>query len=87
MLYTFREIALIKKVRIERNLTKAQAARLCGVDRARFGRLENMESMPSPELANRIAKVFGNAVTRDQLLFPQDYLDVEVAHSAHAAGV
>jgi transcriptional regulator with XRE-family HTH domain len=64
--------------REKRKLTKAKAAELCGVDRARYGRLESMASRPSPELADRIAKALENAVTRDQLLFPRDYMNASV---------
>lgn len=40
-----------------------------------LSRVENGKRRPSPELANRLAKYFGNAVTRDQILFPEDYAE------------
>ena len=61
------------RARIARGMTKSEAARLCGIDRAHYGRIEAQENMPSLKLANSIAMAFGNAVTRDQLLFPDDY--------------
>jgi transcriptional regulator with XRE-family HTH domain len=40
-----------------------------------YRRVEIGETKASPELANRIAKYFGQAVTRDQILYPEDYME------------
>lgn len=65
----------LQKERLLRQLNKSRMAELCGIDRAHYGRLEEGAHKPSPELADRIAKRLGNAVTRDQLLFPDDYVE------------
>jgi len=47
-----------------------------GVNQSQYSRVESGKRRASPELANRIAKYFGNAVTRDQVLYPEDYEEV-----------
>jgi transcriptional regulator with XRE-family HTH domain len=44
-----------------------------GIDPSHYRRVELALVQASPELANRIAKYFGNAITRDQILYPEDY--------------
>jgi hypothetical protein len=41
-------------------------------------RIENGIRRTRPELAERIAKFFDNAVTRDQILFPADYVEQDL---------
>jgi transcriptional regulator with XRE-family HTH domain len=53
--------------------TYTVAAAVC-VNQSQYSRVESGKRRPSPDLADRIAKYFGNAVTRDQILFPEDYL-------------
>jgi transcriptional regulator with XRE-family HTH domain len=65
-------------LRLERERRKLTAEALAagvGVTQPTINRIENGRKRPSPDLANRIAKYFGNAVTRDQILFPEDYAD------------
>jgi transcriptional regulator with XRE-family HTH domain len=64
---------LLRNAREKRGVTTYQVAAAVGVNQSQYSRVENGRRRPSPELANRIAKYFGNAVTRDQILFPEDY--------------
>ena len=64
-------------LRIEREkneLTTREVARALGVNQSQYSRVENGKRRPSPDLANRLAKYFRNKVTRDQILFPEDYM-------------
>lgn len=54
-------------------LTTEQIAAAVGVKQPTISRIENGVRRPSPELANRIATFFKNAITRDQVLFPEEY--------------
>jgi DNA-binding XRE family transcriptional regulator len=72
----------LERARTARKITKSEAARLCGIDRAHYGRIEAQQSVPSLKVANDIAKAFGNAVTRDQILFPEDYAQSEQQQKA-----
>jgi transcriptional regulator with XRE-family HTH domain len=63
----------LKIEREKRGMTGEDIAVAVGVKAPTISRIENGRYRPSPDLANRIAKFLGNAVTRDQLLFPEDY--------------
>ena len=72
----------LHRERIRRGLTKAKMAELCGVDRAAYGRYEDATHRPSLETASNIAKRLGNAVTRDQLLYPEEYTETLLQEQA-----
>lgn len=63
----------LKVERCKRNLSATDLAQAMGVTQPTINRIENGRKRPSPDLANRLAKFFDNAVTRDQILFPEDY--------------
>lgn len=67
----------LERARKLKGINKSAAAKLCGIDRAHYGRIESGYTAPSLELAKNMAERFGNTVTRDQILFPSDYADVE----------
>jgi len=54
-------------------LTSRQVAIALYITPSHYRRIEIRETKASPAVANKIAKYFGNAVTRDQILFPEDY--------------
>ena len=64
----------LKIERMKRKMTGETLAQAVGVTQSYIARLENGTSRPSLEVANRLAKFFGNAVTRDQILYPEDYV-------------
>jgi transcriptional regulator with XRE-family HTH domain len=56
-----------------RDYTPTSLARELGVDRSHIIRLVHGNGRPSPELAKRIEAVFKKEITRDQILFPEEY--------------
>jgi transcriptional regulator with XRE-family HTH domain len=75
----------LKTYREDRRLTSREVAVALGINPSHYRRVEIGETVPSPHVANQIAKYFGNAVTRDQILFPEDYLTPEKKSSGSAA--
>ena len=65
----------LKACREKRKLVSRHVAIELGITPSHYRRIEIGETAASPELANRIAKYFGNEVTRDQILYPEDYTD------------
>lgn len=63
----------LKAARLEKKWTVPEAAKRCDINKGNYYRIEMDQVGVGPELADRIAKVFGNLVTRDQILFPKDY--------------
>jgi transcriptional regulator with XRE-family HTH domain len=56
-------------------LTQAEAAAGIGMDRSYYGRIENARFKAHADLAKKIAVFFGLPLTRDQILFPEEYVD------------
>ena len=65
----------LKTYREKQKLVSRHVALQLGITPSHYRRVEIGETPASPELANKIAKHFGNAVTRDQILFPEDYAE------------
>ena len=63
----------LKRERLKRGITTWALAQEVGVHSPTINRLENAKAQASPALAARLARFFGNAITRDQILFPEDY--------------
>lgn len=68
----------LKIERTKRKLTGEALAREIGVSQSYIARLENGTQRASPDTACRIAKYLENAVTRDQILFPEDYVTADL---------
>ncbi len=66
----------LKTERKKRGISTKDLAAAVGVQPPTINRIENGRMNPSLDLANRLAKHFGNAVTRDQILFPEDYVEL-----------
>lgn len=69
----------LKVERKRRGMTLEDLATAVGVKQPTICRIENASRKASPELADRIAKFLDNAVTRDQILFPKDYVSQDVS--------
>lgn len=67
----------LKVERIKREMTGESLAKAVGLTQSYITKLENGTQRPSPGIASRIALYLGNAVTRDQILFPEDYVAPE----------
>lgn len=63
----------LMRYREGRGVSQRSIAVALNVDPKHYRNVERGESHPSIDLADRIAKHFGNAVTRDQILYPADY--------------
>ena len=68
----------LKRMREEKGLSAEAVAVAVGVSQAAVSRVENGKAKASPALADRLAKYFGNAMTRDQILYPEDYVGVPI---------
>jgi transcriptional regulator with XRE-family HTH domain len=78
-------ITPLKTHREKLKLTSRSVALELGITPSHYRRVEIGETAASPELANRLAKHFGNAITRDQILYPEDYTDAAARKPAHQA--
>jgi transcriptional regulator with XRE-family HTH domain len=56
-------------------ISQIAVARGVAVDKAHISRIEAGKMKASPALANQIEVFFGGIVTRDQILYPEDYQD------------
>jgi transcriptional regulator with XRE-family HTH domain len=72
-------ITPLRKARDERGESTYVVAAAVGVNQSQYSRVESGKRRPSPDLADRIAKYLGT-VTRDQILFPEDYMKAEPEH-------
>jgi transcriptional regulator with XRE-family HTH domain len=61
-------------LRKSKNIPGRRVAIAVGLEPSHYRRIEIGEANASPDAANRIAQYFKNAVTRDQILFPEDYI-------------
>jgi transcriptional regulator with XRE-family HTH domain len=67
----------LRKVREKRGASTYEVAAAVNINQSQYSRVECGKRRPSPDLASRIAKYFGNAVIGDQILFPEDYMQPE----------
>lgn len=63
----------IKAIRRERGQTLAAVADAVKTDVGNLSRIENCKQTASPDLAERLAKHFGYAVTEIQILYPERF--------------
>jgi len=75
------QVTPLRTIRVASGQTQGDVCRALAMDQGQYSRIERGVSTPSPELADRMAKHFGNAVTRDQILFPYDYMAPEAKAS------
>jgi|GEM_PF-6746553 len=64
----------LKAIRIRRGLKQVQVARDLRIDNGTYCRIENASVTATPAVAARIAKYFGDEVTRLQILYPEEYM-------------
>lgn len=70
----------LKKARNQLGKTLAEVSQEVGTDSGNLSRIENCKQKASPELAERLAKYFGYAVTEIQILYPERFMQAaEVA--------
>jgi transcriptional regulator with XRE-family HTH domain len=64
----------LRRLREERGISAEDLARAVESTQSTISRIENARRRPSPDLALRIEQHFKNAITRDQVLFPEKYM-------------
>jgi len=67
--------SLVRQIRIKRGQTLLDVALAVGANVGHLSRIENGINKPSPELAERIAKHFGYAITEIEILYPERFAD------------
>ncbi len=63
---------ILKSTRLVRGLTAEAVAAGAGLDQSYYSKIENGK-VPTAQVARKIARFFGNAVTEHQILYPEDY--------------
>jgi transcriptional regulator with XRE-family HTH domain len=66
----------LQLARERRGLTQSQVAAQIGMDRSYYGRIENGQFKAHADLAKKIAAFFGSPLTRDHVLFPEEYVKI-----------
>jgi len=65
-------IPALTAIRKQRELSLSTVAAGVGCTEAHIWRIEQGQCGASPELADRIAKFFGNGIAREQILYPAE---------------
>jgi transcriptional regulator with XRE-family HTH domain len=65
----------LRKARLKRGETTYEVAAKVGVSQAQYHRVETGMSGASRELAERLARHFGDAVTEMEILYPERYVE------------
>lgn len=69
-----KKVTPLKKAREERGESVRQVAASVGTSPSNLSRIENAEHRSSPEIAERLARHFGHAITELQILYPERYM-------------
>ncbi len=65
----------LKALRLARNQTLHDTATAVGTDTGNLSRIENAKQRASPELAEKLAKHYGYAITEIQILYPERFTE------------
>jgi DNA-binding XRE family transcriptional regulator len=63
----------LRRVRERRGISPVDLAAALGVTQPTINRIENGKAKASTRLANDLARYFDQEITRDQILYPEDY--------------
>lgn len=69
----------LKAIRLSRNVTLYELADAVDSHPGNLSRIENAKQGASPQLAERLARHFGHAVTEMQILYPERYIPSQVS--------
>ncbi|MEQ5126438.1 helix-turn-helix transcriptional regulator [Providencia alcalifaciens] len=64
----------LRKIRLEKKLTISEVANAIHCDVGNLSRLERGTQAASLELAERLARFYGDKITEMQILYPQRYM-------------
>ncbi len=67
----------LKLARERRKMIQRDVALAVGIVRSHYGRVEAGLVGASPELAKRLCDFFGAPLTRDQILYPEEYIPAD----------
>lgn len=63
----------LRAARIKAGKTIAEVAHLVGVDQGNLSRIERGEQNAGKDLAEKLARYYGNEVTEIQIIYPERY--------------
>lgn len=75
----------LKSMRTKRGETLTEVATAVGTDAGNMSRIENGKQKASPEMAEKLCKHFGYAITEIQILYPERFLPEKVGADETAA--
>ncbi|MCM8595156.1 helix-turn-helix transcriptional regulator [Accumulibacter sp.] len=64
----------IKAARLKCGQTLTQVAKAIGTDAGNLSRIENGKQRASPDMAEKLARHFGYAITEIQILYPERFV-------------
>lgn len=64
----------LRKIRLEKKLTISEVANAINCDVGNLSRLERGTQSASLELAERLARFYGDKITEMQILYPKRYM-------------
>lgn len=64
----------VKAARLKCGQTLTQVAEAVGTDAGNLSRIENGKQRPSPDMAEKLARHFGYAITEIQILYPERFI-------------
>lgn len=66
-------ITPLRRARERRKLTQLEVATAVNIERSYYSKIENAAEGVTAATAKRLAEFFGKPLTRDQILFPEEY--------------
>jgi transcriptional regulator with XRE-family HTH domain len=67
----------LKNARLKRSQTLDEVASAVSTDSGNLSRIENAKQRASPELAEKLVKHFGFALTEIEIIYPERFLTAE----------
>lgn len=64
----------LKAIRLQRGLSLTEVSTAVHIDSGNLSRIERRQQTPSLELAERLSKFYGAAVTEMQILYPERFM-------------
>lgn len=63
----------LKQARLRRGLKQSEVAEAVGIGTSQFCRIEQCSSGASRKIATKLAAFFGPELTREQILYPEEF--------------
>jgi transcriptional regulator with XRE-family HTH domain len=65
----------LRKIRRFRGMSQMQVAARVGINQSHFSKIERGDVKPTPEVAEKLARFFGHAITELEILYPERYME------------